>query len=102
MPMPKRKPDYDPQSTMQKLLKEVCDFYGDPVDDREKEAVHHVSLHEVAEHFDITVMKARKLLITGGMYSTALSRSVQKLHAEGKIVAEIEEITGLKRASINS
>ena len=33
--------------------------------------------------FNITVMKARKLLITGGLYSTVLSRKVQELHAQG-------------------
>ena len=47
-------------------------------------------------------MKARKLLITGGRYSTSLSRKVQELHAEGLTVAQITEETGLKRASINS
>ena len=30
------------------------------------------------DEFEITVIKVRKLLITGGVYSTALSRKVQK------------------------
>ena len=47
-------------------------------------------------------MKARKLLITGGLYSTSLSRKVQELHAQGLTVAQITEETGLKRAGINS
>lgn len=102
MPMPKRKPNYNPTSTMQELLTAVCEYYGDPVDDRKEEDIDHVSLHDVAEEFDITVMKARKLLITGGCYSTSLSRKVQELHAEGLTVAQITEKTGLKRASINS
>ena len=38
----------------------MCDFYGDPVDDRTTEDPDHVSLHDVAEEFEITVMKARK------------------------------------------
>ena len=87
---------------MQELLNAVCDFYGDPVDEREPEDPDHVSLHDVADHFNITVMKARKLLITGGLYSTSLSRRVQELHAQGLTVAQITEETGLKRASINS
>ena len=102
MPMPKRKPNYNPTSTMQELLTAVCDYYGDPVDDRQSEAPDHISLHDVAERFDITVMKARKLLITGGLYSTSLSRRIQELHAQGMTVAQITEETGLKRASINS
>ena len=102
MPMPKRKPNYNRTATMQELLTAVCEFYGDPVDDRKEEEPEHVSLHDVADEFDITVMKARKLLITGGLYSTALSRRVQELHAQGLTVAQITEKTGLKRASINS
>lgn len=102
MPMPKRKPNYNSATTMQELLTAVCDYYGDPVDDRKEEDSDHVSLHDVAEEFNITVMKARKLLITGGLYSTVLSRRVQELHAQGKPVAEIMSLTGLKRASINS
>jgi len=87
---------------MQELLTAVCEFYGDPVDDREPENPDHLSLHDVAAEFDITVMKARKLLITGGLYSTSLSRRVQELHDQGLTVAQITEQTGLKRASINS
>lgn len=34
MPMPKRKPNYNGTTTMQELLTAVCDYYGDPVDDR--------------------------------------------------------------------
>ena len=101
MPMPKRKPNYNPTSTMQELLTAVCEFFGDPVDDRKEEDPDHMSLHEVASQFDITVMKARKLLITGGLYSTAISRRVQELHARGLTVGQITEKTGLKRASIN-
>ena len=60
MPMPKRKPNFNASATMQELLAAVCDFYGDPVDDRTTEDPDHVSLHDVAEEFEITVMKARK------------------------------------------
>lgn len=102
MPAHKRKPNYNPTSTMQELLTAVCEFFGEPVDDRESEDPDHVSLHDVADRFNITVMKTRKLLITGGLYSTSLSRKVQELHAQGLTVAQITEETGLKRASINS
>ena len=102
MPAHKRKPNYNGATTMQELLDVVCDYYGDPVDDRKEEDPDHVSLHDVADRFNITVMKARKLLITGGLYSTSLSRKVQEFHAQGLTVAQITEETGLKRASINS
>ena len=102
MPAHKRKPNYNGTTTMQELLTAVCEFYGEPVDDRKEDDPDHVSLHDVADEFKITVMKARKLLITGGLYSTALSRKVQELYAQGLTVAQITEKTGLKRASINS
>ena len=102
MPAHKRKPNYNGATTMQELLIAVCDYYGDPVDDRNSEDPDHVSLHDVADRFNITVMKARKLLITGGRYSTSLSRKVQELHAEGQTVTEIMSLTGLNRASINA
>ncbi len=102
MPAHKRKPNYDGDITMQELLTEVCDFYGSPVDDRKPADPDHVSLHDVADRFQITVMKARKLLITANLYTTATSRRVQQLNSEGKTVKEIQEITGLGRASINS
>ena len=102
MPAHKRKPNYNGATTMQELLDVVCDYFGDPVDDRKSEDPDHISLHDVADEFDITVMKARKLLITGGLYSTATSRRVQELLAEGKTGKEVQEITGLGRSSVNS
>ena len=63
MPAHKRKPNYNGATTMQELLDVVCDYYGDPVDDRKEEDPDHVSLHDVADRFNITVMKARKLLM---------------------------------------
>jgi hypothetical protein len=87
---------------MQELISAVCEYYGSPVDDRINEDPDHVSLHDVAEKFGITVMKARKILITANLYSTATSRRVQSLIAEGKSTKEVQEITGLGRSSVNS
>lgn len=83
MPRPKRKPYYNGPKTIQAQLDEVCECFGDPVDDREMEDIDHVKLRSVADHFGITLIKARKLLITGGKYSTWLSREVQELSAKG-------------------
>ena len=97
----KRKPDYNGKRTMEELMAAVCDYYGTAVDDR-REINGHVSLREVAEYFDITVMKVRKILITAGLYSTKTSRKVQQLVQEGKSVPEIIDMTGLKKSSVNS
>ncbi len=51
MPAHKRKPNYNGTTTMQELLTAVCEFYGEPVDDRKKDDPDHVSLHDVADEF---------------------------------------------------
>lgn len=102
MPRPKRKSNYNGPKTMQALLDEICEYFGQPVDDREREDIDHVKLRSVANHFGITLIKARKLLITGGKYSTWLSREVQELYAKGMSIQEIIRKTGLKKSSVYS
>lgn len=55
----------------------------------------------VAE-FGITVLKARKLLITAGVYSTALSRQVANMYACGTKIEQTMKTTGLSRVSVHS
>jgi hypothetical protein len=50
----------------------------------------------------MTRIKVRKLLITSGSYEASISREVNRLHQQGKSIAEIQKATGLKRASIHS
>ena len=50
----------------------------------------------------MTPLKVRKLLITTGAYQTAISKAVNTLFREGKSVAEIQELTNLSRASVQS
>lgn len=45
MPAHKRKPNYNGATTMQELLTAVCDYYGDPVDDRQSEDPDHIMKH---------------------------------------------------------
>ena len=56
----------------------------------------------MADEFDITLMKARNLLITAGVYHTKISDEVDELRTEGKTIEEIMELTGLKRSSVYS
>ena len=102
MPRPKRKPNYNGTRTMQELLDEISEYFGETVDDRQGEDVNHVKLRGVADHFNITLIKARKLLITGGKYSTEISRKVQKLYSQGKSIQEIMRKTKLKKSSVYS
>ena len=97
-----KKSDYDGEKIMREYMEVLVDAFGTPYDDRERQDKNHVSLNEVAAEFDITAMKARKLLITAGVYSTELSRKIQFLHESGKKIPEIERIVGLSRASVHS
>ena len=99
MSRPKKKPNYNLDQVMQEFMATVADAFGS-YDDRED--TNFPGLNAVAAEFGITALKARKLLITAGVYSTALSRQVTELHISGTKVAQIMKITGLSRASIHS
>ena len=99
MSRPKKKPNYNPDQVMQEFMAAVADAFGS-YDDREDTTFP--GLNAVAAEFGITALKARKLLITAGVYSTALSRQVAELNAGGTKVDQIMKITGLSRASVHS
>ena len=99
MSRPKKKPNYNPDHVMQEFMAAVADAFGS-YDDREDTTFP--GLNAVATEFGITALKARKLLITAGVYSTALSRQVAELHASGVEISRIMKITGLSRASVHS
>lgn len=102
LPLPKKKPDYDAERETKELIEAISEYFGAPFDDREIADNDHVSLRSTAEHFNITIMKARKLLITADLYSTSISRNVQSLLMQGKSVPEIMKETGLGRSSVHS
>ena len=102
MSRPKKKPNYDADRSMRELTDQVVTSYGKAYDDRYSLERDHVSLRDVAAEHKITILKARKILITAGMFSTEISRNVQQLAGEGKSIPEIVEVTGLSRASVHS
>ena len=99
MSRPKKKLNYNPDQVMQDFIAVVVEAFGS-YDDREDTTFP--GLNAVAAEFGITALKARKLLITAGVYSTALSRQVAELNAGGTKVDQIMKITGLSRASVHS
>ena len=97
-----KKPDYDSEKIMKEYMDALADTFGTIYDDREMSGQEHISLNEVAAEFGITAMKARKMLITAGVYSTETSREIQSLYASGKKIPEIQSIVRLSRASVHS
>lgn len=81
---PKKKPNYDADRSMRELTDQVVASYGEAYDDRYSLERDHVSLRDVAAEHKITILKARKILITAGMFSTATSRHIQQLADDGK------------------
>lgn len=99
---PRLKPDYDRTSEIEDLIFTAVSLFVIPYDDRVPRDEDAPSLNEVAEEMDITTVKARKLLISGGVYSTELSRKVQEMEKAGMKIEEIVEKTLLKQSSVYS
>lgn len=89
------------EKVFQEYLDCVVDCFGAPYDDREATA-ENASLRSVCEEFGISIPKARKLLITAGVYSTEASRRVAELSAAGCSLEEIMAQTDLSRSSVSS
>lgn len=98
----RKKPNYDADRCMRELTDQVVASYGEAYDDRYTVERDHVSLRDVAAEYEITILKARKILITAHMFSTDTSRNIQQLANEGKSIPEIIALTGLSRASVHS
>lgn len=99
MPRPKKKPNYSPDQVMKDFMSAVTDAFGS-YDDRDDDTAP--GLNAVAAEFGITALKARKLLITARVYSTALSRQIEGLYSDGAKIEQIMKTTGLSRASVHS
>ena len=105
--MKTKKPGYHSITEQEKLVKEVCAFFGRVYDDFEEE--RHLALrghrpddekwieimgddptiNETAKEFHITPMKVRKLLIVGGCYDSEMFRTIAALRDSGLTVEEI-------------
>ena len=95
----KKKPNYNPDQIMRDFMTVVADAFGS-YDDRQDTAPP--GLNAVAAELGITALKARKLLITAGVYSTALSRQIAELQSKKMKMDQIMSATGLSRASVHS
>ena len=54
--------------SFEELLQQVTTAFGSRYDDREPADEDHTSLREVADQCNITMLKARKILITADIY----------------------------------
>ena len=87
----KLKPDYDPEEVQAELIESIVAEYNSGS-----------SIRAVAKTFSLSPMKVRKLLITGGVYSTEYSEQINALYKDGKTVAEIAELLHTTTANVNA
>lgn len=80
----KKKPNYNPETIMKELLKEVSALYVEYGDG--------LSIRQLADEFGMTPLKMRKLLITAGVFSSDVCDQVLDLFRSGKSVPEIQRI----------
>ncbi len=82
------------ESVQESLVMDVCEFYGRPYDERDKE---QPSMRATAEHFNISPLKVKKILVTGGLFQTQLSDEIQAMYLSG---LSMKEIAAKKQMSV--
>ena len=87
----KLKPGQDLEEVQSDLIETVCFLYSSGK-----------SIRAVAKEMEMSPMKVRKILITGGVYSTELSTEIGELYRDGKTVSEIAELLNTSNANVNS
>ena len=99
----KIKPNLDIKKEIESYIDEISEYYGEPYDDRNNYYdPNHISLRDVAKKYNISVVKAKKILITAGKYSTSISRKIQSLYDLGISIEDICNYMDMSKSSINS
>lgn len=92
----------DTKTATAELVERATSLFGNPYDDREGRDPSLPTLRSVADQLHTTILRTRKLLITGSYFSTAISREVQSRVAAGESVEQIMAELNLSRASVYS
>lgn len=92
---PRKRPDYDHDKSVQEVVDKAVSLFGKPYDDREYRDPSEPSVNFVAKEMHSTLVRARKLLITAGYFSTETSRTIKRMSDEGMKIADIADKIGL-------
>lgn len=90
----RKNPEYDTNKILKEYVDAVTEFYQAQGENQ--------SLRSVADEFNTTILKIRKVLITAGVFQSDTSERVQQLFSDGKTVPEIQAEMQLSRASVYS
>ena len=96
---PKKKPNVDIKAEIAEMVSRACELLIEPFDDRKVRDDSLPSMNSVAEEMGVTIIKLKRLLITGGFYSSATSRAVQEKVARGMSMDQICEELNIRPAS---
>ena len=111
----RRKEKKDPSRD---FIERICDLYGDTYDDREEDSkpggenwvpgkeANHTSLAAFQKMLkengiELSTAKIRKILITGGCWSTERSREVAELYDKYGSVKRVADILKVSEALVN-
>lgn len=101
----------------EEFVKQICDLYSDQYDDTKEDShiggedwepgkeADHKSLRKFKEELEeegikLSTTKIRKILISGGVYSTELSRSVAKEWEKYHSVEKVAEVLGISPSTV--
>lgn len=96
---PKKKPNVDTAKEVEAMVKEACERMKELFDDRKVRDASLPSMNDIAREMDITIIKLKRLLITGGYYSSDTSRAVQERVEGGMTMEQICEELNIRPAS---
>ena len=96
---PKKKPNVDTKTEIAEMVSRACELLIEPFDDRRLRDASLPSMNSVADEMGVTVIKLKRLLITGSFYSSATSRAVQRMMKNGKNMEKICEELNIRPAS---
>ena len=93
----KKNPVYDTDRIFKEYVDTVTEFYLTQTALGENQ-----SLRSVADEFNTTILKMRKVLITSGVFQSDISEKVRQLFFDGKTIPEIQVEMQLSSASVYS
>ena len=86
---PKKKPNVDTQAEIAEMVSLACQLLIEPFDDRVSRSADLPSMNSVAEEMGVTIIKLKRLLITGNYYTSSTSRAVQERVKRGMTMDQI-------------
>ena len=95
----KKKPNVDTKAELAEMVDQACQLLIEPFDDRKVRDDALPSMNDIAREMGITIIKLKRLLITGGFYSSATSRAVQERVGSGMTMEQICNELNIRPAS---